>query len=249
MPARGDVRRAGGPAGLQTAFDIAIAPRAAFKALRESPTWGWAFAIAALLGVIAAFAIGPIVGHTLERELPARLGASPQVAQLPADQREVFMAQEIRVSQTIAQFAFVAVPFGLAAGCALQALIMLIANALGKGDGNFKKFWALAVNAGVVGTGLSSIALTAIVLLRGPDGFGSAAEIANAVPGLGTFVPPGATAAAALGGLNVFAIWNAVLLAAGMTVVARLQRGPAIAAALVILLGTVLLPLVGALQK
>jgi hypothetical protein len=251
MPAGADARRgAAGSAGLQTAFDIAIAPRAALGALRETPTWGWAFAITALLGMIAALAIGPVVGHTLERELPAQLGSAPQVAQLPGDQREALITQQISIAQTIARFSFIAVPFGLAAGCALQALIMLLANALGKGDGTFKKFWALAVNAGIVGTGLASIALTAIVLLLGADSFGSAVEVANAVPSLGTFVPPGAKAAAAfLGVINVFAIWNAVLLATGMAVVARLRRGTAIGAALIILLGTGLIPLAGALQK
>jgi hypothetical protein len=62
------------------------------------------------------------------------------------------------------------------------------------------------------------------------------------------FVSPNPKAAAAFfSGLNVFAIWDSVLLAAGMTIVARLPRGTAIAAAAVILLGTGLVPLAGAL--
>jgi MFS family permease len=236
--------------GLGTALDIAVAPRAAFAALRDNPTWGWAFLIAALLGMLGAFAIGPIVGHAAERELQVTLSAAPQVAQLPPDQRQAAVAQQISLTQTVMRFSFLVVPVGLAAGCALQALIMLAANAIGGGDGTFRKFWALAVNAAVIGTGIASIAMMAIVLLRGAGGFGSAAEIANSLPGLGTFVPPEAKAAAAfLGVMNVFAIWNMVLLAAGMMVVARLRRGTAIATVLCILAGTGLVPLIGALMK
>jgi hypothetical protein len=134
----------------------------------------------------------------------------------------------------------------LAAGCALQALVMLIANAIGGGDGSFKTFWALAVNAAVVGSGIASIAVMAIVLLRGQESFATAAEIANAVPGLGTFVPAEAKPAAAFfGALNVFTLWDGALLAAGMTIVARLPRGTATVTALIIVLSTGIAPLLG----
>jgi hypothetical protein len=238
-------------AGLQTAFDAAVAPKTALRALRANPTWRWAFCISALLGMIGALAISPVVAHTLERELPARFAADARVAQLPADQRDAFIGGQIRLAQTLATFSFALVPFGLAIGCGVQAGIMLLANALGKGDGTPRAFWALAVNAAVVGTGMSSIALTAIVLLRGAGGFASAADIAGALPGPGTFVPLQAGGTAAyLDVLNVFAVWNMLLLAAGMMIVARLPRGIAITAALVILLGTGLIPVAGAaLQK
>jgi hypothetical protein len=236
--------------GLQTALDISIVPRAALHALREAPTWGWAFLISALLAMGATFAMSPALDRAIERELPAKLAASPQMAQLPADQRDTLIARQTQFTQTAAKFACVFVPFGLAIGCALEAAIMLVANAIGNGDGTFKKFWALAVNAAVVGTGIASLAWLAIILLRGADGFASAAEVSNALPGLGTFVPPEAKAAAAFfGALNVFTIWDAMLLAGGMTIVARLPNRTAIAAAAVILLGTGLAPLLGVLLE
>jgi MFS family permease len=248
MPAGAEpVRPAGARAGLQTALDIAIAPRAACAALREAPTWGWAFAIAALLGMIATLAMNPIWLHVLERELPARFAATGQIAQMPADARNALIAQQLGLAKTLTGFSFLLIPFVLAGGCALQALVMLAANALAGGDGTFKKFWALAVNAAVVGTGIASVALLAIALLRGPDAFPSSAAVANAVPGLGTFVSPEAKPAAAfLSAINVFAVWDSVLLATGMIIVARLPRGSAIAAALVILAGTGVFPLAGA---
>jgi len=234
--------------GLQTALDITVVPGAALHALREAPTWGWAFLISALVAMAATFALTPALDRAIQRQLPAQLAASPQMAQLPAEQRDALITQQTQFMQAAARFSFVFIPFGLAIGCALQAAVMLAANTIGNGDGSFKKFWALAVNAAVVGTGIAAFALLAIVLLRGTDGFASPAEIANALPGLGTFVPPEAKAAAAFfGALNVFAIWDAVLLAAGMRIVARLPRKTAIGAAAVILLGTGLVPLAGVL--
>jgi hypothetical protein len=234
-------------AGWQTAFDVAVAPRAAFAALRAAPTWGWAFFIAASLAMASTLAMSSVVGYTFERELRAQIEAAPQTAQLAAVQREALVDRQLQIAGTAVMFLFAFVPLGMAVGCALQALVMLIANAIGGGDGTFKAFWALAVNAAVVGSGIGSVALMAIVLLRGRGGFSSAAEIANALPGLGTFVPPGAKAAAAFfGALNVFTLWDGLLLAGGMMVVARLPRGVTIVTALLIVLGTGVFPLLGA---
>jgi hypothetical protein len=234
--------------GLLTALDVAIAPRTAFANLREAPTWGGAFILSMLLAMIAAFAMSPAVAHALALELPARLAASPQIAHLPAAQREALIAQQVGIAQAVAKFTFIFVPFALALGSLIQALVMLVANAIGKGDGTFRRFWALAVNGAVIGTGLASLALLLIVLIRGADGFSSSSDISNALPGLETFVPASAKAAAAFFSvINVFTIWNMALLAAGMTIVARLPRATAILTAAVMLVGSGLFPLVGSL--
>jgi len=236
--------------GLQTALDVVVAPKAAFSSLREVPTWGWAFLISSIIGMAAALVIGPVVAHALALELPAKLATNPNVIAMAADKRDAFIAQQVSFSQIVAKFSFIFIPIGLAIGSAVQALIMLIANAIGKGDGTFKKFWATAVNGGVVGTGLASVALAIIVLLRGADAFTTSAEITSAVPGLGMLVPAGAKAAAAFfGPMNIFAIWNMVLLVVGMTIVARIPRPTAIVTAVVILLCTGILPLFGALAQ
>ncbi|GAC1405544.1 MAG: hypothetical protein NVSMB64_10510 [Candidatus Velthaea sp.] len=236
--------------GLQTALDVVIAPKAAFAQLREVPTWGWAFLVSTILGMIAAFALAPAVAHALSAELPAKLAANPQIAQLPAAQRDAAIAQQIGVAQTITKFSFIFIPIGLAIGSVLQASIMLVANAVTKGDGTFKKFWALAVNAAIVGTGISSLVLMLIVLIRGADSFTSSSEITNALPGAGMLVPASAKAAVAFFGvINIFALWNLTLLAIGMGIVARIPRGAAILTAIVLLLGTGLFPLFGAIAQ
>lgn len=237
--------------GLRIALDICLAPKAALINLREHPTWVWALVIAAGLGMIGTYAVSPAVAHALQTELATKLAATPQVMQMPADQRDAFVTQQVRLAQSVTRFSFLLIPFGLAIGCAFQALVMLVANAIGRGDGTFKKFWALAVNAAIIGTGLSSLVLMLIVLIRGAGGFGSSSEITGALPGLGMLVPAGAKAASAFFSVfNIFAIWDMALLAAGMMIVARLARTTAIVTAAIILAATGLLPLIGAtLQK
>lgn len=246
LPARAPRR-----AGWQIALDVAVAPVTAFTNIRETPVWGWAFLISAVLGMVAAFAISPTIGHAMGLELPARIASTPQVAQMPAAQRDAFIAQQISIAQTVARFSFIFIPLGILLGSIVQALIMLGANAIGKGDGNFKRFWALAINGGIVGAGISSIALMIIVLIRGNDGFTTSSQIAGAVPGLGMFVPAGAKAAAAFfGAINVFTIWNMILLAIGMTIVGQIPRPVAIVTAALLLIATGIVPALGAiLQK
>jgi hypothetical protein len=235
-------------AAFQTALDIAVAPSAAFARLRETPTWVWAFALSALLAIVGSIATSPAFTHALAAETAARLAAAPQIAQLPPDQRDAAVAQQLALIQTVARFGFVFIPFGLALSSGVQALIMLIANAIGKGDGTFRKFWALAVNASLIGTGLASLALAAIVLLRGYAEFTSTSDLSRALPGPVSVIPATAVRLSAfLSVMNVFAIWDVVLLAAGMTAVARLPRPLAAATAAVILIGAGLIALAGTL--
>jgi len=236
--------------GMQTALDILVAPRAAFAQLRETPTWVWAFVIACVLGMVATLAIAPVTGHFVGAAQAAKLAADPRYAQLPADQRNAQIQQIVSITQLVVRFSFIFIPFAVAVSCAIRTVIMLVANAIGKGDGNVKMFWALSVNASIVGTGLSSIVLMVIVLIRGVDGFATAADISAALPGLGMAVPSSAKAASAfLSVFNVFSIWETVLLAAGMIVVARLNRTAAIVTAAIMLVASGIIPLASALAQ
>jgi len=222
--------------GLQTALDVIVAPKAAFLALREVPTWGWAFLVAAVLAVVGSIVTGPAIGHAMATEMPAKLAASPQFAQMPADQRDAAIARTVGFFVTFAKFSFIIVIVGILVSGLIQALIMLIANAIGKGDGNFKKFWALSINVSVVGSGVASIVLMIIVLIRGADSFNSTVDIAGSVPSLALVAPgAGKTLATFLGTINIFNIWTAVLLAMGMGTVARIPRGVAVTFAVLML--------------
>ncbi len=236
--------------GLSNVVDIVVAPDAAFARLRELPVWGWAFLVAALLAVAGALVAGPALSHAMDVSLPAQLAASPQLAKLPPEQQQKFIANYLRISHAIAQWTFVAVPFALLLAGLVQGVIMLIANAATKGEGTFRKFFALSITVAVVGEGLRSVVLAAIVAVRGVDAFDSVTAVQGVVPSL-ALLAPGAHGALAgfLAGLNVFYLWAAALLALGMMRIARIPAVPAWCTAVVMLLLTACFAAFGAARS
>jgi len=225
--------------GLANVVDIFIAPNAAFERIREVPVWGWAFLVAALLGIAGSFIVGPAVAHALETSMPAQLAASEQMSKLSPDQQQKQIAMIMSFAKTFAKFYWLVIPPALLLIGLVQAVIMLIANAATRGDGTFKKYFALSITVAVVGTGLNSLVLGAIVLVRGANSFETTASVNSALPSL-ALLAPGAKGALAgfLGSLNVFYIWATALLALGMSRVGRIPRGAAWATAIIMLLLT-----------
>jgi hypothetical protein len=225
--------------GLSNAVDIVIAPDAAFSRLRQVPTWGWAFLIASVLGIIGALMIEPALLHAMETSLPAKLAANPQIAKLPAEQQQSMIATQMKVSHVFLQLLPLFVPVTLLIGGLLQALIMTIANAIGRGDGSFMKYFALSITVSIVGYALASLVLGPIVTLRGASSFEQQSAVTGAMPSLG-LLAPGVKGflGGFLSGITVFYVWAAVLLALGMQRVGRIAPGVAWATASVMLLLT-----------
>ena len=225
--------------GLANVVDIIIAPNAAFERIRQVPVWGWAFLVASLLGIAGSLLAGPAIVHAMEIGMPAQLAASDQISKLPPDQQQKQIAMIMNVAKTFAKFYWIVIPFAILLIGLIQALIMLIANAATRGDGTFKKYYALSVTVAVVGTGLGSLVLGAITTLRGASSFETTASVNSALPSL-AMLAPGVKGALGgfLGSLNVFYLWSTALLALGMSRVGRIPRGVAWATAIVMLLLT-----------
>ena len=228
--------------GLLNVVDVIVSPGTAFARLRLVPTWGWAFLVASLMAIAGSLLMEPAMLHVMDKTLPAQMAAQdataiPKWAQMSADDQAKTIANQVAFGKTFARFSWVIMPFALLVGGLIQALVMLIANAVGRGDGTFRKYFALSLTVGVVGYGLASLLLGLIVLLRGPGGFESLGSLQGAVPSLALLVPG---AHGALGGflsaVNVFSVWAAALLALGMTIVGRVPRGVAWATAVVLVL-------------
>jgi Yip1-like protein len=224
---------------LSNAVDIVVAPNAAFDRLREVPSWGWAFAIAGVLGIAGSLLAMPATMHALQTTLPAQLAANDAIAKLPPEQQQKAIANALAVTKVVTQLAWLFVPVAVLIVALLQALVMTVANAIAHGEGSFKKFFALSITVAVVGIGLSSLVVGIIVLVRGADSFESATAVQSALPSL-ALLAPGAKGALAgfLGALNVFYLWSTALLALGMVRVARIAPPAAWSAAIVLLLLT-----------
>jgi Yip1 domain len=241
--------------GLHNVIDVVVAPSTAFARLRIVPTWGWAFLAAALLAVAGALLFEPALLHVLDKVLPAQMAAQdaksvPNWAQRSPDEQAKLIATQVSFSKTFAQFQWLIAPIALLLGGLIQALVMTLANAIGHGDGSFKKYFALSLTVAVVGSGLASLALGLIALLRGPGGFDDVAGLTGAVPSL-ALLAPGAHGAlhGFLTALNVFTLWATALLALGMTIVGRLPRPVAWSAAVLMVLLTAAFAAFGAARQ
>lgn len=227
--------------GLVNVFDIIVAPGAAFERLRIAPSWGWAFLVASLLGIAGFLLMEPAQLHALDKTGPAMYAAMPQIAKLPPDKQAAMIEQNLKFAHIGIQLGPLFVPVIFLLGGLLSSIFMLIGNAIGGGDGSFKKFFALSMTLNVIG-GLGLLLTGIIVMLRGADNFETQAAIQRALPSL-AILAPGAPLklAAFLGSLNIAALWSTALSALGMIAVARIKPPVAWTVAIIVLLGSALL--------
>jgi hypothetical protein len=215
--------------GLLNVIDVIVAPKAAFSRLRIVPTWGWAYLVAVLLGIASALMIEPATLHAVDKSLPAQLAANPAITKLPSAQQAAAIERTLAMTHTMVQFQWILIPIALLVAGLVQALVLMIASAASRGDGTFGKFFALSQTVMVVGSGLSSLVLGLIVVLKVPDSFPSLALLAPGVKG---------AAGGFLAGLSVFNLWTTALLALGATIVGKVKPAAAWTAAIVMLLFT-----------
>lgn len=225
--------------GLTTALNVIVAPREAFEALRDAPTWGWAFFIAAVLMAIGMFLASPASDHANLIMTQHMVAHSPFLANATDAQKQKMLADAQNptlgkhVLGIVISLAFLLIV------AAFQALVLLIGNALGRGTASYKQLFSAAVNIAVVGSGLMWVVLGIITILRGAATFSSPADLVGAVPGLGYIAgSSGAGTATFLASINIFTVWSAVLMAAAMIVIAKVSKVIAYSfAALLLILG------------
>src|SRR5438270_13606680 len=75
------------------------------------------------------------------------------------------------------------VPIILLIAAFVNAVILLIGNAVGRGQADFKRLFAGSVNIAVPTFGIGSVGRGFIVMLRGHDSFNSTIDDLRAIPG------------------------------------------------------------------
>jgi hypothetical protein len=201
-------------------WDVIVAPKTAFAALREQPHWLTAFIVTSVIGMIGAVLAIPAGQHLVSSMLAQLAQTNPQIAQMTPDQRNSMLTMQL----TIQRFTWLFYPVLLMFAALVTALVMLVVNAISGGDGNFKRFFALAMNVGIVTWGIAYFLVGLLAYLRGPDGFTSARDMYNVMPNLGWLAPNASPKLAALlGSIGPFAIWSLILLSLGVQQTARVK--------------------------
>jgi hypothetical protein len=223
--------------GLQNVVDIVIAPDAAFRRLREAPTWFWAFAVATVLGIVGSLLSIPALQHAVNTGMAAELASSPALAQLPPDRQAAMIHQQVAFMRVFVQLAWLITPVFVLLIGVIQAVVLLIGDKIAHGSGSFGRYFALGETVAVVGIGLSAVVVALIVFLRGADSFQDLRSVQGVMPSAALLVP-GANAALRgfLTVLQPFNLWAAALLAFGMSAIGNVSRRAAWTTVIVMLL-------------
>jgi hypothetical protein len=198
--------------GLRTAIDIVISPSEALERIGAVPTWGWAYLIAAIL-LIAGFLMQHSAStHASIGSVTNQMAHSALYSSLSDEQKQRVIESAKHPPAYQAAIGLIAILIVVLFAALLNSVVLLIPNAIGKGNASFAKLWAGSVNILIPSFGLGSIVLGIICLVRGPEAFDTQMDLLRALPGLG-MLAPGTTGLLAgfLSGITIFALWGCFL--------------------------------------
>jgi MFS family permease len=221
--------------GLSTVVDTIAAPVDAFERQRTSPTWGWALIVAIVLMLIGAYLQAPAAHHAAVAQTQRMVATSTLFANRTDAQKQQIVERAGKPNA----FSYIMPVIVLFIAVFFNTVIMLIGNALGRGQADFKRLWCGSMNIAVPTLGLAAIVLGIITMIRGADSFDNAAAMAQAMPSLGMLVSHGSPMTVAfLSGISVFTLWGLFLNATMLRVTAKTGAAAAYTfAALVLVLG------------
>ncbi len=208
--------------GLKTVVDTVVAPKEAFESIRVAPTWGWALLIALVLVLVSSYFTTAAGIHAVTTDWPNTVAKTPALAGETAEQQQAGLA----FAQKIASFVWMFTPIFVIIAVLIGTIVMVIFNAIGRGDGTFGKYWAAQCNIAVI-AGLGALVLAVIVLIRGPDSFNTTQSVQEAMPNLGALIPGTGKLHAFLSVFTPFSIWAMGLGIAALSIVGRVPRVPA----------------------
>jgi hypothetical protein len=198
--------------GIAVLWDLLVAPSAAFAELRAIPHWGWALLLTCVLGMIGSYLQVPAAQHVTQYAL----AHNPQLAALPADE----LASRTKVAIKIQGFAWLFFPIVAAIAVAVNALILLIASAIGRGSGTYMKCFGLSANIAFLNFGIGYFLYGVITSFHDPTSFANATDLKSVLPSLAWLAPgAGPKVLAFLSTFSLFQFWSIALMALGLRAV------------------------------
>lgn len=217
--------------GFKTVLDTIVAPKEGFEALRTFPTWGLALAIAIVLSALGTYLMTPAIQHATIANWPAQVAASPQLAQMSPEQQQAALNMGVKISS----FSWIFLLFMLPIYCLIEALVMLLFDKLGGGDGTFGRYFAVCSNIAVV-VGIGTVITAIITIVRGADSFTTPQSVQAAMPSLAMIVPVTGKLGAFLSVITPINVWVTGLSISALLVAGRVRRVQAWLGGIVLLL-------------
>jgi len=202
---------------LSRIFGVLFSPKATFESIARRPTW----LLPVLLLTVLSLGVLGIFGQRggWPAYLQKQMAASSRFEQLPADQQQRALEQTLKFAPRFAYFEVVIVIFG--AIVITSAILFGVFNGLSGTKLKFKTSLGIVAHASMTGL-VSGILGIVIVSLKDP----ATIDLQNIVASnAGTFLSSDAPKwlAALLGSLDIFSLWNMILLAIGFTTAAPKQ--------------------------
>lgn len=212
---------------LQRVINTFIAPSKTFTDLRRSASWWLPFLISAIVSVMFVYAVDQKVGFrkVVENQLEGQPKQSERMEQLPPDQREKSMQQQVKFT---AIFSYCFWLFILLWTLIVSAILFATFKFGFSADFKFKTVFALVMFAGLPGVIKAVLAAASVVAGVSGDSFTFQNPLAT---NPGYFVDRTAhpVLAAFLTNFDVFTIWTLVLTAIGITCISKVKSGAAYA--------------------
>jgi hypothetical protein len=200
---------------MSTALNVLFSPGAAFRKLKEKPAWIIPFVIVVLV-VLAVTAVG--VSKMDYADVKVRAEEMMRNQGLAEEQiQQRLEASDKIMNNPVTKYALplVVVLFNTALGMVIVALIlMLMVPLLGGAKGNFVLGLVVVAHAGMVRV-LAAIVRLILLMLRGAEN--TMTSLALAVPNVKGFLYH------FLSRVDVFTIWEIILIALGMKIVYDLK--------------------------
>ena len=223
--------------GLAVAWDLIVAPRAAFAALRSHGTWIAAFAIVCVLGTLGAYLQVPAGQHILTTTFAHQIATDPNLAAMTPEKQK----QALGFGMIAQRYAWLAFPLIAVVGIACSALILTIAVAIGSGTASYGRLFALCANVAIINYGIAYLIIGLLAMRIGADDFTSSRDLIALLPSPARFAPENAPKLATLlSALNPFQLWSFVLLTLGLRDVSGVRMPIAIVAAIIVSFGSTL---------
>lgn len=223
--------------GLAIVWDVIVAPKTAFTALRERTHWGWAFSIVSVLGTIGAILQTPAGEHLVAATFAHQSIVDPQMQTLTPEQRE----HALGYAKLAQHYSWIALPLIVLLASLIAASLFTIANAVGNGGSSFGRLFGLACNISLINFGIGYLLVGVLAARVGPDAISTQRDLSSLMPSLVRLAPANAPKLAALlASINPFQIWSFVLILLGLRTMTKLAAPYVWATAIVVGFGNAL---------
>ncbi|MHB8462019.1 MAG: YIP1 family protein [Vulcanimicrobiaceae bacterium] len=228
-------------------LNIIISPREALEALREKSDW--------LLPMLVAIGL-LIIGNLLGRDASTHAAVGTMTHMLNTNSMFAGMgdAAKAKMLQTAAHpalassiLSIVLFAVVLVIGMILNSLFLLIGNAMGGGDANFKSLLSASALISIPSFGLIQVIMGVVEQIRGVDGFSTTRDILTVLPNLAMLAPNASGPLFYfLASIGIGGIWGLILNVTALRATAD-AKGPAtwIIPTLILLLSAALASLGG----